>query len=208
MKLMRYSVFALLTFGLFSCSSSEASDEGNNLEDALNELNETLESTGTNKSFRTVDDEYFTIDIPASMKPEYQLNPDAEIQYSYTEDMEYYVKEHYVIVMQETHEEISTYDLGVEFDALSYGAVSVDHLGGGLDEYTILTTNPEVKKLNGMDCVRYEMEGSMGEVKVYYQLAVFMGEKAFYQVLTWTIQDQKPEFIDDMNKIIESFKER
>jgi len=208
MKLVKMSALALLSLGFFACGSSEADKAQNELTDALNEMNEELNNSAS-ADWRTLDDNsYFTIDIPSHMAVETSLNAEATLQYAYVEQVGSVVKEHYMIVLMETHEEIESYELDTEFDAASYGELSAENLGTGLDEYTILTKNPEVKTVNGMDCVRYEMEGAMGDVKVYYELGVFEGEHAFYQVLTWTILDQKSEFKADMDKIINSFKEK
>jgi hypothetical protein len=108
----------------------------------------------------------------------------------------------------ETKEEIASYGLDMEFDAMSYRDISVAALAEGLDNYEVLTTEPEVEKVNGMDCVKNEMRGSLGEINVLYKLGVFEGEKAFYQVLTWCIEEQKATFASDMDKIIESFEEK
>ncbi|MBI3136759.1 MAG: hypothetical protein HYZ14_18945 [Bacteroidetes bacterium] len=208
MKLVKLTALAMLSLGFFACGSSEADKAQDELTDALNELNEEL-NTSSSTSWKTINDNsYFSIDIPDHMKVETTLNAEASLQYAYVEQVGTKVKEHYMIVLMETHEEIDSYELETEFDAASYGALSAENLGTGLDEYTIMTENPEVKEVNGMDCVRYEMEGAMGDVQVYYELGVFEGEHAFYQVLTWTILDQKPEFKADMDKIITSFKEK
>jgi hypothetical protein len=207
MKLVKISALAILSLGFFACGSSEADTAKNDLTEALNELNETDNSTSAD--WKTLNDNsYFSIQVPAHMAVESSLNAEASLQYAYVEQVGDAVKEHYMIVLMETHEEIESYDLDTEFDAASYGELSAENLGTGLDAYTIVTKNPEVKEVNGMDCVRYEMEGAMGDVEVYYELGVFEGEHAFYQVLTWTILDQKPEFKSDMDKIINSFKEK
>ena len=116
-------------------------------------------------------------------------------------------KEHYLIVLMETKEEIAAYDLGFEFDAASYSELAVQSLEGGLDGYEVLTKNPKVESVNGMDCVKSEMRGNLGSVNVFYKLGVFEGKNAFYQVLTWTIEEQKDQFGPHMDKIINSFKE-
>lgn len=150
---------------------------------------------------------YYTIDIPENMVSTTALNSEASSQFEYVELVGSETKENYLIVLMETKEEIASYDLGFEFDAASYGEIAVMSLESGLDSYNILTKEPKVEKVNGMDCVKYEMEGSLGVVDVFYKLAVFDGEKAFYQVLTWTVKSQKDEFAANMDKMLNSFKE-
>lgn len=209
MKLIKISALAIISLGFFACgNSSDANSTSSTTNTTESSSNETTETTGS-AEFRTVStNSFFDIDIPNHMEAASGLNGDASIQYQYVEQVGSTVKEHYVIVLMETMEEIESSDLDEEFDALSYGEISSASLGDGLDSYEILTKNPEVVQVNGLDCVKYEMEGSMGDVNVFYKLGVFEGEKAFYQVLTWTLTEQKAEFKSDMDKIINSFKEK
>jgi len=135
------------------------------------------------------------------------LNTSASNQYQYVEEIDGTTREHYLIVLFETHKEIKKYKLGYEFDAMSYWELAAQSLEGGLDTYEILTTNPEVETVNGMNCVKSEMRGALGNVNVFYKLGVFQGSNAFYQVLTWTIEKQKDIFNSEMDQIIGSFKE-
>lgn len=114
----------------------------------------------------------------------------------------------YLIVLYETKEEIASYNLDTEFDAMNYSELSVKSIGDGLDSYEILTKNPVVIEVNGMDCVKYAMRGAFGEVNVYYKLAVYEGKRAFYQVLSWTIAEQFSQFNTDMEQMILSLKEK
>jgi len=182
MKTLKFSALAFLFLGLVGCSGEIAW--------------KTDKSTG-----------FYEIDIPERMEVMDDLNPDATSQFGYIKEEGDAAKEHYVIVLMETKEEIATYDLGFELDAMSYSELALQALEGGLDSYEVLTKNAKVEKVNGMDCVKNEISGSIGDVNVFYKLGLFEGEKAFYQVLTWTIEDQKDEFGPHMDKIINSFKE-
>lgn len=201
------SFAGLMFLALAACGSSESDDSKKELTDALNEMNKELEST--DGDWRTIStNSYFDVDIPSKMTISTELNDEASVQYEYVQEVAGTVKELYMIVIMETKEEIETYELDMEFDALSYGDLSVANLEGGLDTYEVLTKNPEIESINGLDCAKYEMSGSLGAVGVYYKLGVFEGENAFYQVLTWTLEDQKSEFKGDMEKMINSFKEK
>lgn len=160
-------------------------------------------------AWKTIDQsEYFTVKVPSYMSLSYGLNEEATVEYQYVEEIGGEVKEMYLIVLFETKEEIESYNLETEFNALSYAELSAAQLGEGLDSYEILTTEPKVVEINGMDCVKYVMRGSMGDVDVYYKLAVYEGKKAFYQVLTWTLASQISQFNADMETIISSLKEK
>lgn len=182
MKTLKFGAIAFLFLGLVGCSGEVAW--------------KTDKTSG-----------FYEIDLPEHMVASTELNDQATSQFEYVQEEGGELKEHYLIVLLETKEEIATYDLGFEFDAMSYGEIAVQSLEGGLDSYNILTKNPKVESINGMDCVKYEMEGSLGAVDVFYKLGVFEGEKAFYQVLTWTIKSQKDQFLPHMDKMINSFKE-
>jgi len=206
MKLLKLSSLALVSIGFFACGGSESISEEtkNELTDALNEIEAEVPAGWHTNSTNS----YFHIDVPGHMEAMPDLNAEASIQYGYVEDVAGTVMENYMIVLMETMEEIESYDLDEDFTALTYSALAVESLRSGLDSYEILTKSPKVETVNGMDCVKNEMRGSMGTVNVFYKLGVFHGENAFYQVLTWTIEEQKADFGSDMDKIINSFKEK
>jgi len=182
MKTLKFGTLAFLFLGLVGCSGEIAW--------------KTDKSTG-----------FYEIEIPEHFEVMNDLNSEATSQFGYVADEGGTTKEHYLIILMETKEEIASYDLGFEFDAMSYSELAVQSLEGGLDGYEVITKDPKVEKVNGMDCVKSEMRGNLGAVEVFYKLGVFNGENAFYQVLTWTIEDQKEQFGPHMDKIINSFKE-
>ena len=157
----------------------------------------------------TIKSKRYSFQVPDFMYEMAGLNTAATSQYGYTyKESDDQTLELYVIVLEETHKEIKAYDLGFEFDALSYSKLAVESIESGLDAYQVLTADPKIEIINEMNCVRTEMKGKLGEVEVYYNMAVFHGKKAFYQVLTWTIMDQRNYFGKDMDEIIHSFKEK
>lgn len=148
---------------------------------------------------------YFTLYAPAYMEKSNDLNSEASLQLAYVEKVNEEVMELYTIVLVETKKEIASYNLEVELHALSYWELAVKSLEGSLTNYEVLTESPQVEKINGNDAVRSEMYGELGEVSVRYKLAVIEGKKAFYQVLTWTIDDQLAYFTKDMDKMLDNF---
>jgi tellurite resistance-related uncharacterized protein len=178
-----------------------------------NEL-EAVEDDSTNtaidqpKEWFTVEaDSLFQIDLPINMVEKKDLNEEASVEYAYMEKISGVVKEHYVIVMTDTKQEIESYNLSVDFDAMSFSQAALESVVEGYDTYEILTAEPVIETINQMDCVMYEIEATLGDVSTYHMLAVFEGEMAFYQVLTWTLSDQKAEFKDKMVQLINSFSE-
>jgi len=206
MKLLKISALALMSVGFFACGGSEklSDDTKNELTEMLEEIESEVPADWHTNSTNS----YFDIDVPGNMEITSDLNQEASLQYKYFEEVGGEGRENYMIVLMETKDEIESYDLDEDFTALSYSAMAVEALRDGLDTYEVLTKSPKVEKVNGLDCVINEMHGSMGDVNVFYKLAVFEGDKAFYQVLCWTIEEQKSDFIGTMDKIIHSFKEK
>ncbi len=185
-----------------ACNGSSA-DELNVLEDDT-----TNNAIDQPKEWFTVEaDSLFQIDLPVNMIEKKDLNEDASVEYAYIEKISGVVKEHYVIVMTDTKKEIESYNLSVDFDAMSFSQAALESVVEGYDTYEILTAEPVIETINEMDCVIYEIEATLGDVSTYHMLAVFEGEMAFYQVLTWTLSDQKTEFKDKMTQLIHSFSE-
>jgi hypothetical protein len=204
MKIVKLSAFALLAMGFIACGGSEATSDENNTT-TTNEPEVEVADGG----FRTIDmNSFFDLDIPSNMTIMPELNEGASLAYGYVAEVGAEVKEHYVIVIMETMEEIESYDLGMDFDALSYSEIALESLTASLSSYEVVNGEPKVTQINGLDCVVTEMNGKLGEVGVFYKLGVFEGENAFYQVLTWTIDSQRAEFQPAMDKIINSFKEK
>lgn len=202
MKLDDLILGAIFLGGLFSCNA-----EGD-VPTEQNRVDSTDQVVEKPKEWFTIEaDSLFKMDLPSNMSEKKDLNEDASLEYAYMEKLGGVVKEHYVIVMTDTKEEIDSYNLSVEFDAMSFSQAALESVVAGYDTYEILTAQPVVELINEMDCVIYEIEAALGDVKTYHMLAVFEGRKAFYQVLTWTLLDQKQEFKDKMTEMIYSFAE-
>jgi hypothetical protein len=182
MKTLKIASIAFLAAGLVSCSG---------------ELKwKTDKNTG-----------FYEIDVPERMQMTNELHAEASTQYEYVELVDGVTKENYVIVLMETKESIDQLGLDFEFDALTYSELSIQALEGGLSSSEVLTKEPKIESVNGIDCVKIDMEGNANGIDVFYKVAIFEGEKAFYQVVTWTLLEQKEEFMPIMDKMVASFKE-
>lgn len=182
MKILKIAGVAFLFLGLAACSG------------------ELKYKTDKNTGF-------YEIDVPERMQSTNELHAEASTQYEYVEQVGDVVKEHYLIILMETKESIDALGLDFEFDALTYSELSIQALEGGLASSEVLTKEPKIEKVNGMDCVKIDMKGNANGIDVFYKIAIFEGEKAFYQVVTWTLLEQKDEFAPIMDKMLASFKE-
>lgn len=209
MKIYQLSLSSLLILGLMACGGSEEDHEtaGDAIENVINvvgdvELNQTVQTDG----------EFCNITIPNSMEEMEELNPLASIKYGSVEKSGGEVLENYIIVIPETYEEIAAYEFEFEFDLASYNDVCVEGMTDGLVNYEVLSDGPEVEEVNGMEVIITELQGGIdvgeaGIIEIYYLMGVFKGENAYYQVLSWTLKDQKSRFKKDMEKMIRSFEE-
>ena len=152
--------------------------------------------------------EYFTIDLPIRMTSTPDLNEGAEIAYSFTQEVAGEMKEFYLMVSIETHKQIKSYGFSKDFNLDSYNKAVLSNVTENLDHFELLESDKENTDINQMKYRVSNIFGSLGAVNIFYKLAIFEGKKAFYQILTWTLDYQRSEFEEDMDKIIGSFNER
>jgi hypothetical protein len=158
------------------------------------------------------DAEMYEIEIPGRMDFMERLHPEAIIKYAEVRKDTDRVYENYIMVLPESHEEIISYDLGFKFTTETYHAHHLESIGADMSAYTILTPNAKVEQINGMEAIISEMQGSLvlkdsNLVDIYYMMGVMQGEKGFYQVVSWSVADQKDIFRADMERMIRSFRE-
>jgi hypothetical protein len=148
----------------------------------------------------------YSFEVPDWMVEVNDLNDQANHQFQFVKQAGPVLQELYLIILSDTYEELQGAD--IEYTTSLYWDFAAANLEAMVTEYKILTRERYVEELNGMECVKGHIEGRFGDIYVSYLLAIFKGKHGFYQVLTWTIRDQKGMFIRDMNGMIESFKEK
>jgi hypothetical protein len=215
-----YLIFSILLMSLVgvSCSADSESDDANNLVvDEYQEMMDLMDDVTSSDAEKADWQDYFEMAVPAPMMQMDELNPTAIAQYGYVEEIELdttgssIVKEHYLIVLMELKDSIAGYPVQRELDAMIYRNDAINALLGGNNGFKDLTEEPKVEDLHGFDCVRSELsrtiEGNNGKILLYYQMAIVEGNNAFYQILTWCVDEQRDDFEYEMEKIINSFKE-
>jgi hypothetical protein len=215
MKIFQITVIGVLALSLVACEAQNDTEESlEDLSESLDELSNELDELNPNGWTNHTEDEMFEVELPNRMSEMPELNAEASLSYGYIEQVGDVVKENYLIIITDYKDSIATEEvLGFDIDAKSYSILSVESITAGLETYEMITPDAEIEELNGMDCVINEIQGEMvvkdgSAVSVYYMMSIFEGENAFYQLLSWTIADQKDEFKDDMNKMMMSFKEK
>lgn len=205
----KYLVTAvLLVAGVYSCQGSEE-ESVEDLQEGLKELEEELVAPPMWQEVR--DGRYFSVELPMHMYPWDSLNADASLQYGYAGKVEEVTREHYVIVMIEDKDSIAKKEeqlnLHLDLDLKLHNELCLENMGVDFDKFEFLTSDPEPQTTNGLTYMVNEMRGEKGSVHIYYRLAVYEGERAFYQLLTWCLESQQEVCEEDMSHMIESFKE-
>lgn len=209
------AVVSLLFLGCADQPNSHA--DSDDLEALYSEL-DTLKNALAEEEALPNWKDFFQINIPEPMFEMDQLNQDAIVQYGYIEEVkndtsdEVQVLEHYLIVMMETRAEMAEYETEMKWDATSYYHNVTQSLRSSKDRFDEVENEPKMISLNGLSCVRNEAIAGMevrGEwIDLFYELAVFEGEYAFYQIITWCPLEQRSIFETDMELMIDSFKEK
>lgn len=218
MKKISKFVVLVLIMQFSSCQSSTSPDqEGVNELEELSALVDSLEDKGS--AMTGTWEDYFRIAIPDQMQEMSELNPDAILQYCYVDEVDlgnglYEVKEHYLLVMMQEKAEIEGYPETLKLDVMTYNADAINAFRSGesIEKFVVTNEPVEIEERAGLNVIKNEItatiSGGGNPVKLYYQVGIIEGEKAFYQIFTWCIFDQRDEFEAEMTKIIDSFQEK
>lgn len=70
-------------------------------------------------------------------------------------------------------------------------------------------TIPNKKKINGLDAYSTVVEVSSAEISegIAYFFTCIEGERHFYTIKSWTLSDRKDAYADEVEEMINSFKE-
>jgi len=145
----------------------------------------------------TVNNQY-AISIPDYLQPCVDLHKDASFQYQNTE------KDIYAIVIDERKKTMVNYDLDYDID-LYFKNIAAQPFIESIKDGKVSTPSP--KQISGNKALIGEITGKIDQMPVYYKLGVVETPYAFYQIITWTRQDNKEQYESDMTKLIDSFRE-
>ena len=135
----------------------------------------------------------FTMMVPPWVKEDLTLKPGAEFQYNNRFRNFYTIGETEGKDSTKTVSSVMTANMAVL--AKSMTNVKVDD-----------STSVTIGGLNG---ARVEMRGEMSKEPIYFSEVVWEGKNRFYHLSVWTrTADRKLKFKDDIDKLINSFKEQ
>ena len=147
----------------------------------------------------------FTMKIPLNMSIASDLNDDAALQYQNL------FNELYVIVIDE---DITEFETLIEENDLK------EDYGFDLDGYFNLVINgcvmelENVKKsevidirINGLSAKQIGIEGEIEGIDIYYCYTAIKGKNTYYQIVSWTILENKAQHEKLLRKMALSFNE-
>lgn len=130
--------------------------------------------------------------IPSGMEPA-SFDDNASFQY---QDKD---RELYALVIDESKAKIISFDLDYDLD--TYMKIASRRL----DSAGMYVNKPLT--INGYKALQTDIRKKTDKVTIVYRLTVIETPKYFYQVLLWTSEGRFAQNSDDMDKIINSFKE-
>ncbi len=147
----------------------------------------------------------YKIELPGYMSESTILHDEASLQYQNT------FKELYIIVLDEPKQSfnnaISGNSLATEYsqDIQGYADLLIEGLSTSLQ----LSQEPDPKpsKINGLTARTFTMQGISEGIDIYWRVAYIEGRENYYQVLAWTLAENKDKYDAAMGKMINSFKE-
>jgi hypothetical protein len=158
-------------------------------------------------------DEICSIEIPKYFWEMSDLNSEALIQYGFNDtivDSTSLLKQDAIYVATSVFYKMDLQKMlgdSMEFNLLEFNNDFVENMKLALDDARPEYETPNINTQNGLKSLHNEIYGSYGEDLVYYQIGLFETEIAYYQVLTWCLQDHLSKHKDEMYKMTTSFKE-
>lgn len=138
----------------------------------------------------------YSLEIPEFMSEAQTLNPEASLQYQNA------LREFYVIVLDEPKTQFPNQGA---INLEEYKNIVLENMKMNLSEPKISPIEDTI--INGLKAKLFSISDDTENIEIYYQFAYIESKSNFYQVMTWTLENKKDKFSNDMDKIIASFKE-
>lgn len=193
-------LFSIVLLLLSSCNNQSQSDNNS----AVNVMSDYK---------RVSADEICSIEVPAYYWEINEFDTDVLIQYGFIDtlvDSTALLEQDVVYVTTSVFYKMDLQKIlgdSMQFDLLEFNNDFVENLEKALDGVRPEHQIPQINTHNGVKNLHNEIYGSYGDDLVYYQIGLFETEIAYYQVLTWCLQDHLAKHKDEMFKMTTSFKE-
>lgn len=144
----------------------------------------------------------YSVQLPDFLSKAKDLHQGASLQYQNA------LREFYVVVIDEPKKDFyaiaeTTEDFPADFNG--YHQILKNELEEGIQDIQITPTKDT--QINGLKAKTFSLTGEIGTIPVYYEVAYIEGKDKFYQIVTWTLKDNKEKYAEQMQKILSSFKE-
>lgn len=138
----------------------------------------------------------YSLKLPDFLSETQTLNSEASLQYQNA------LREFYVIVLDEPKAQFPNQEA---INLEEYKNIVLENMKLNLSEPTISSIEDTI--INGLKAKIFSISDNTQNIEIYYQFAYIESKSNFYQIMTWTLENRKDKFSDDMDKIIASFKE-
>lgn len=144
----------------------------------------------------------YTLQVPDFLSKSSDLHEDASLQYQNA------LREFYVVVIDEPKEDFysiaeTTEDFPADFEG--YHQILRSGLEQEIGKVDITPTKDT--QINGLKAKTFSLSGEIETIPVFYEIAYIEGKDRFYQIVTWTLKDNKEKYGEQMRNIVSSFKE-
>lgn len=204
MKNLKHIVLLFVVASLFvSCGNVKNKIE-DSINEAIEEVAKDMEESLT--TFSTVEaNNLYSLDVPGFLNKTTSLNDEASLQYENTS------KEFYVIVIDEDKDAfLEAINMDLNEDEMFLEEEVLDPYA--YLQFTTFATDDQYNdfkdvEINGLNAQQLEIISKFDAYDVYYKMACIEGEDNLYFVVVWTLSDYQDDNEENMQKIIDSFKE-
>lgn len=150
-------------------------------------------------------DNQFQLTVPSSLTDTKDLNDVASLQ------AENQLRDVYVIVIEDSINEFSQSLIDNEIDSLysdgleGFTRLLVESANSDFENPKISTPIP--MEINGLKAIQVEMEFTNDESVIYWCPTYIQGKNHYYQLIWWTLKENKQKNEAMMKKVVASFKE-
>ena len=144
-----------------------------------------------------------SIEIPTYMSYQDTENPEASLEQGNI------FKEHYLMLLIESREEISNLGYEFEFTIESYADLILENFDSSLENSELKKLSKMPKMINGMKSLQYEIHGGFPgiEQRIYYFITILESDTNFYSIFSWCLINDEQKFKSEMKHIAKSLKE-
>jgi len=137
----------------------------------------------------------YSIDLPAFLNSTRDLHPYASLQYQNR------MQEFYVIVIDDIIDD--NYSENISIDEFSKGLFD-----DFISQIRLINKSEIIKdKINGKEVRKIEINGNIDGNNAFILILLIEGDDDYYNIMTWTLKNNKQKYKSTMYEIVNSFNE-